>query len=441
MTEYVTILDKQGNQSGISTNPLYVQGLNDPAVDVNNNLSLQWLADNGLVDSFGRLRISEPITRFDSQFTYNLHPLLYEQITNGAGASINHDVTERMAQMTFSNTPNGGLAYLQSYKHCYYHPGNSHQVLLTFNFRNHVPNVTKIVGYGDLTNNGIHFISNGAGFAWRILSNTSNGDETVLQVDWNIDKLDGFGPSGYKLEVGNTQIAILDLQALYVGRVRVGFDIDGRTVYCHEFLHANKVSFPFIQTASLPIICGMTCSDTATTNMFFFCATVRSEGANLDEEGFGFSVEGTVTASSGARTHILSVRPKTTFNGIVNRVNFVLESIEVTVTGANPVLWELVIGQAISGTTAFNDVNTTYSAFEYNTLGTISGNPAIVISSGYVASSNQSKNSISKEFVSRYPITLDAAGVVRLLGTIGVIVTGIGGTSATRVVMNWREIR
>ncbi len=231
---------------------------------------------------------------------------------------------------------------MQSYKHCYYHPGNSHQVLLTFNFRNHVPGATKIVGYGDLTNNGIHFISNGTGFAWRILSNTSNGDETVLQANWNIDKLDGTGASGYNLEVGNTQIAVIDLQALYVGRVRVGFDIGGRTVYCHEFLHANKVSFPFIQSASLPVICGMTCSDTVTTNMFFFCATVRSEGAPLDEEGFGFSVEGTVTAGNGARTHILAVRPKTTFNGIVNRINFLLESIEVTVTGANPILWELV---------------------------------------------------------------------------------------------------
>jgi hypothetical protein len=441
MTESVVIIDKTGDHTGIVTNPLYVTDSDSPAVDQNNLLSLQWLADNGLVDSFGRLRISEPVTRFDSQFTYNLHPLLYEQITNGAGASINHDVTERMAQMSFLNTPNGGQAYMQSYKHCYYHPGNSHQVLLTFNFRNHIPNVTKIVGYGDLTNNGIHFISNGTGFAWRILSNTSNGDETVLQANWNIDKLDGTGASGINLEVGNTQIAVIDLQALYVGRVRVGFDIGGRTVYCHEFLHANKVSFPFIQSASLPVICGMTCSDTVTTNMFFFCATVRSEGADLEEEGFGFSVEGTVTAGNGARTHILAIRPKTTFNGIVNRINFVLESIEVTVTGANPILWELVIGQAISGTTAFNDVNATYSGFEYNTLGTISGNPAIVISSGYVASSNQSKNSISKSFVSRYPITLDAAGAVRLMGTIGVIVTGIGGTSATRVVMNWREIR
>lgn len=441
MTESIVIIDKQGNQSGIATNPLHVTGQNDANLDEDGNLSLQWLVNNGLVDSFDRVRISSPIGRFDSQFTYNLHPLLYEQVVSGNGATVVHDVTERAATIGFNNTPNGGQAYMQSYRHSHYHPGNSQQIFLTFNFRNHIPNVTKLVGYGDLSNNGIHFLSNGTTFAWRILSNTSQGDQTILQADWNIDKLDGTGKSGYNLEVGNTQIAVIDLQALYTGLVRVGFNIDGKTIYCHEFRHANRVGFPYIQMATLPVICGMTCSDTVSTNMLFICATVRSEGSDLDEEGFGFSVEGTVSAGNGVRTHILSVRPKTIFNGITNRINFVLESIEVTVTGANPILWELVVGQAISGTTAFNDVNTTYSGFEYNTAGTISGNPTIVVTSGYVASSNQSKNSVSKQLVNRYPITLNAAGAVRLMGTIGVIVTGIGGASATRVVMNWREIR
>lgn len=38
-------------------------------------------------------------------------------------------------------------------------------------------------------------------------------------------------------------------------------------------------------------------------------------------------------------------------------------------------------------------------------------------------------------------MTLDAAGAVRPLGTLSVVATGIGGTSACRAVLNWREIR
>lgn len=441
MTEAVVPVDQFGNHIGISNNALYVRGDVFSNVDSDGNISLAWLVANGLVDSFGRMRVSQPTSRIDSQFTYTLQTLIYEQITSGSGATINHDVTERAAQLNFSNTPNGGTCYMQSYKHAYYHPGNSQQVFITFNFRKHTPGITKFAGYGDLNNNGIHFISDGTGFAWRILSNTSRGDQTVSQADWNIDRLDGFGKSGVKLEVGYTQIAVIDLQALYVGMVRVGFDIDGKVYWCHEFRHANRTGHPYIQTATLPLICGMTCTSTVTDNMLFICGTVRSEGAALDEEGFTFAAIGTATAVNNTRTHALSIRPKTTFNGIVNRINFLLESIDVLVTGNSPVLWELCVGQAISGTTTYSDINTAHSGFESNTAGTISGSPAIVIAAGLVGASTQNKGSVSKDILNRYPITLDAAGAVRALGTLTVDVTGIGADSACRVVMNTREIR
>lgn len=415
-------------------NPVYVAGIDDGIIYKTVPF------DSPALDAFGRTRISEPISRFDAQFSYDLQPLLFEQITAESGSTIAHDATNRAALMTFSDTPTGGQAYMQSYAHNYYHPGNSQLIFLTFNFREHVVGVTKFVGYGDLSNNGIHLISNGSTFAWRILSNTGKGDETVLQANWNIDRLDGTGASGLTLDVTKTQIALIDLQALYVGRVRVGFDIDGVIVPCHEFLHANKVAFPYVQTATLPVICGMTCTATVSTTMLFICSTVRSEGATLEEEGFGFSAEGTVTAGNGTRTHILSVRPKTTFNSIANRINFRLESVDVLVTGNSPVLWELCVGQALTSP-SWADVNVTYSGFEYDVTGTLNGNPTIVIQRGYTPATNQSKGVVSKNIVNRYPITLDAAGAVRALGTLSLLVTGIGGTSATRASLNWREIR
>jgi hypothetical protein len=299
----------------------------------------------------------------------------------------------------------------------------------------------KFAGYGEYQTNGIIFELNGTTKQWSLYSNTTADDTTVAQANWNIDKLDGTGASGITLDITKTQIAVIDFQALYVGRVRVGFDIDGVIVYCHEFLHANRIAYPYIQTASLPVICGMTCTDTVSTTMYFVCAAVKSEGGSDDVAGYEFTAEGTATAGNDTRVHILSVRPETTFNSIANREPFELQSIDVLVTGANPIKWELCLGQAISGTTTFNAVNATYSGYEFNTAGTIDGAPAIVIASGYCAASNQTKASVTRQFVSRYPITLNAAGAVRALGTLSVLVTGIGATSATRVVLGWREVR
>jgi hypothetical protein len=396
--------------------------------------------DSPSIDAFSRLRTSNPVTLFDAQFTYGLAPLLYEPITAEANATIAHDATDRSALLTFASTPTNGKAYMQTYEYFRYQPGKSQLVFVTFNMVAQVANVLKFAGYSDGVN-GIEFQNDGTTNQFTVYSTTGNGDETVTQANWNIDKLDGTGASGVTLDITKTQIVVIDLQALYVGRVRVGFDLGGLVVYTHEFVHANLVASPYIATANLPVRCGMTCSGTVSTTMNFICCSVISEGGQDDATGYAFSQQGTVTAGNGTDTHILSVQPKTTFNSIANRSKFVLESVDVTVTGSSPVLWKLVLGQAISGTTDFIDANATYSAIEYNILGTLSDSPAIVIAQGYVAASAQSKTATSTRVPFKYPITLNAAGAARVNGRLSVIVQGIGGTSATRCVLNWKEIR
>jgi len=100
-----------------------------------------------------------------------------------------------------------------------------------------------------------------------------------------------------------------------------------------------------------------------------------------------------------------------------------------------------VIGQTLSGTTAFNSVNATYSAMDFNILGTLSGSPAIIIDQGNIFANATTKGSTTKKVQFRYPITLDNAGAVRTLGRITLIGAGIGGATSAKGVLKWREIR
>lgn len=340
------------------------------------------------LDAFDRLRISQPNAVFDAQLTYNLSPLTYESIVNGSGAAVSHDATNRMALMTFASTPSGGKAFMQSYSHIRYQPGRSQQIFVTFIFGSGVANVVKFVGYSDGVN-GIEFQLSGTTPQFVLYSATGSGDQIVTQSNWNLDRLNGDGASGLTLDTTKVQILVIDLQALYSGRVRIGFNIGGAVVYCHQFLAANLITTPYMQTANLPVRAGMTCTGTVSATMNFICSTVMSEGGSEDIAGRGFTAEGTVTAASGARTHVLSLRPKATFNSIVNRIQMLLDSIEI-LAGANPLLWELCIGQAITGA-SYSDVNTAYSGFEASNAGTPSGSPAIVIAAGYAQSSAVSR--------------------------------------------------
>lgn len=310
---------------------------------------------------------------------------------------------------------------------------------MTFNFLSTSANTLKFIGYSDGVN-GIEFQQSGSTLQFALLSATSNGNQIITQANWNLDKMDGTGPSGITLDATKIQILVIDFQALYAGRVRIGFDIDGIVFYAHEFKHANVISTPFFQSANLPVRAGMTCTGTVSTTMNYLCAAVISEGGTdgISERSFG--VEGNVTAGNGVRTHILSIRPKTTFNSIVNRIGFSFDSLNILNQSTNPILWELCLGQAISGTTTFNDVNTTYSGFAFNTLGTISGSPAVVIASGYVGPATGSGVNV-RQILNRYPISLDASGAVRALGTLTVLVTAFTGTAVCRCSLNWKEIR
>jgi hypothetical protein len=78
---------------------------------------------------------------------------------------------------------------------------------------------------------------------------------------------------------------------------------------------------------------------------------------------------------------------------------------------------------------------------QFNTAGTTSGTPALVIDSWYIASTNGTKGTASMTVPFKYPITLDVAWAARVLGRLTILVTGIGGSSATRCSVNWKELR
>lgn len=408
-----------------------------------NNLEIGFRDE--FLDAFGNHRVAPPAFVADGQLTYDLQPLIYEQIISANGA-IAHDATNRCATISLTAADSGEETYMQSFQYYRYQAGRAQEVFITGASHNLTSNCEAFYRYGD-GNNAIEFATDGtlAGSKFIIRSDTDNGDQTVTQANWNTDNLDGgndtANPSGLTLDPTKSQIFVIDVQALYVGRVRCGFDLDGEIIWCHEFLHANTIAPPYIQTANLPIGAGIRATDNAASgSMRFVCSCVLSRGGQEQIAGYDFSVEGTVTAGSGTRTHLISIRPKTTFNSLTNRVEFVLEDLELLVTGSNPVYWELCLGQALT-TPTYADVNATYSSFEYETAGTLSGNPAIVFASGYCAASQISKSSVEKDLRSRYPITLNAAGAVRDMGTLTLLVTGIGGTSACRAQIHFRELR
>ena len=405
-------------------------------------------ADSGSLDAFSRLRVSNPDTMFSVQCQYAAAAVQMEPFASGTGVTPAHNGDTRMVAL--SCTAGTGVSAFQSFQYSPYAPGKSHFIAVTGVLGTGIAGVTADVGYFDALN-GVIFRQNGITNLQLILRTSTSGtvsDANIFaQSAWNIDKLDGAGPSGITLDVTKSFILIIDLQFLGMGRVRVGFDINGILYYVHQFENANNLAVPYMQSATLPIQMLLTATGSgATKTSYFKCASVISEGGNITDYGYAMSTpSAAVTAGNGARTHLLSVRPKTTYNGLPNREMFILNNLNMVVTGAREVYWEMVVGAAFTVAPTYANINTTYSAYESGTGGTF-GNltTGAVLYSGYLGSATAS-NVISREFDRKLsmhnPISLNRAGAVRAMGTLSLLVTGLGGTSTVQGNLNFTEIR
>lgn len=325
------------------------------------------LADGSQLSAFGRLKVSNANTMFDSQQEYGLDTLHSWDITangtlptylgaNGSVSSGGNSVgpinaNSRLTPITVSATDTH-YAVMQSRQYVRYIPGKGHMIYMTGVF-------AAGAGYT-------------ASFTVRTSTSGSVSDSlTAAQTAWNVDKFDGKGPSGEVLDLTKIQILVIDAQMLYAGRVRFGFDISGCLHWAHYFNIANESTLPTMQTFNLPVrfegrtgassttyragyfdsANGVFLETTRTTKggtAYFECCSVQSEG---DGESRGFpktASNGTTTISVTTRRPVLSIRPRQEFNGMTNRAH--IELLDYTLRAAtNDSFYEIVAGGTLTG--------------------------------------------------------------------------------------------
>jgi hypothetical protein len=396
--------------------------------------------DSMNLDAFSRLRTSEPSTLFESAFEYDLQATFFEPVTT-AGGTVTFDSNKRSAILAVS-TGATDSAFLQSRQYWPYEKGKSRLVKMTFLMGTPAANVRRRVGYFDAAN-GIFLQQTSDGLTLTLRSSVSGSvsdANSVPQASWNIDTMDGTGPSGITLDVTKSQILLLDLQFLGVGRARVAFDIGGVIVPVHQFLNANASSVaPYMQTATLPVRWEIanTAGTVGATSLQAICCDVESEGGAASPVGYFFSAaNATDISTSASRTYALSIRPTTTFNGIVNRMSIVPLEIGALI-GSQSVLVEVFYNSTLTGGT-WTSVSP-LSGVEVGIGQSISVLGVPVDSFWAAEGAGTNRGATSTTLASQFPIGLDSAGTNPRPLTI--CFTTTTGTGTGRCTIHWKEIR
>lgn len=415
-----------GNIAGITANVTVVDGGGSLTVDGNVNATITGtanvvLADDANVvisgfsgataDAFGRLRVSNPYTLFDTQARYFDHNQFANSIS-GTG-NVVYVAAQSSYQLNVGSTL-GDSVIRETTKPFPYQPGKSQLTLNTFCFNTPETGLRQRVGLFD-ANDGVYFENDGDYNYFVIRSGSTGVEERVRQDDWNVDQLNGTGPttnpSGITLYPDRTQIMFADVEWLGVGSVRVGFVINGAYIICHQFNHANQPGNTkvYMTTATLPIRYEITnTGNTSGTSMMTqICSSVISEG------GFQLSGSGNPRAAShpiGTPVRlpndtsflpVISIRLKSTnLNAVVIPINYSL----VPVAGS--FFQYRVYKRAVtSGGTWVSSA--TDSSVEYNLAPTalVSGS---IAEQTFLNSTNQSTGApVQQEFSFEYQLERD----------------------------------
>ena len=337
------------------------------------------------VDAFGRVRVSQPYTLFDSQNRYTVDTQ-YDTALTGTGATA-YQTNESAVNM--SVTAGGvGSVVRQTYRSFPYQPGKGLLMLATFCMDGSQSlNLTQRVGYFN-TQNGVFFqrIDGTNSFVLRSCVTGSVSDaRTVNQSAWNGDKLDGTGPSGITLDSAKSQILWMDFEWLGVGSVRCGFIINGEYIVCHTFTNANEITATYMTTAILPIRYEITSTSAVAATLKQICSSVMSEGG-YDAQSANYTAARTTEKTTISTTFIplMSIRLATGRGGAVVLVK--LAQALPTVTQNYEVV--LLKNATLTGPSWATSISTNVDYDQTSTA--VTG--GVVVAQDYVTSTSQGRS-------------------------------------------------
>ena len=391
------------------------------------------------VDAFGRLRVSNPFTLFDSSHRFADNGLWATSTTTSGTATFN--ANQGLVDLAVTSS-SGSEVVRETIKVFSYQPGKSLLVLSTFVMNAAKTNLKQRVGYYGAAN-GYYLQLNNSTLSLVERTSVSGAlvETTVNQSSWNVDKLDGTGVSGVTLDITKAQILFMDLEWLGVGTVRIGFVIDGNFYVCHKFHHANIITSTYITTASLPLRYEITNTGATSgaSTLKQICSSVLSEGGyelRGSQQAIGTPINTPRTLATAATFYpIVSIRLKSTrLDGIA--VATALSAIGNTAANFN---WQVVSGGTTTGGSWVSAGAN--SSVEYNITGT-SFTGGRIIASGYFTATANTSVSVDILRAALLSTQLERDGFAASNNGVIITLAGTGAANGNDAVgaMTWEEV-
>ena len=153
-------------------------------------------------------------------------------------------------------------------------------------------------------------------------------DTRIPQSQWNIDKCDGTGPSGYNLDLNKMQMFYIDYSWYGAGFIRWGLrGPTGDVIYCHKLANNNVNSEAYMRSGNLP---GRYESQTLPPTTFLTGALLNTDSFVSVGSTVGFPPSGTIVVRNATAYEYIN------YNGLSNDNRFL--NLTRAQAGASPTI-------------------------------------------------------------------------------------------------------
>ncbi len=388
------------------------------------NILLEWTCLDGSSaggassithDSFGRTRIASSINVFNAQYRYDYQPLLYniKVVDNG---TVTHNTTPSPAvylDTTTTGVPgiNTDKAIFQTKEYMPYQANSTMYITIGATLRTVSVvnfNTARLGYYDDATDKDITADIGGTGAFFQMNPNGSinvvlrkylsgtQTDVSVTQTNWNLDQMDGSGASLVNIDFTKAQLYCFEFE-MNSSRVRLGFNINGSVIWCHQFIIYNLLDEPTLFNYTLPIRAEIfnnaTITDTAVaaemkiySQCAELCGSINASNNAFQSNPFSYSIGSSIDApiilsTNGNHKPIILIRLKKT----LCRASIWPLRMNIINENGSLLLWRLILNPT-GITPTWQNVKTNYSFTEYSISDnaiTIGAN-SIILASGYM---------------------------------------------------------
>jgi hypothetical protein len=436
-------------------------------------------AVNPTLDVFHQLLVDTPTTTFANHHAFTATDDFVGYVSSGTG-TVFVDISNTIVQLSASGS--GGRAIQQSLEYQLYQPGKGHVVIVTLSpqyagtFDNSVAiragiyddyrdknTPAGITGpppflFQSSINGGTgqecnqpsmgHFFEL-SGNQWFVVERYNSPDNItnvtrVAQSNWNVDTMNGLGPSGFTLTASNpTVLFFIERQWLGVGIVRMGLYYNATPYYCHVF-QARTIRRPYTHLNKLPIrfeIEKVAGGSANTATMAAICSSGQI-GGNYIPLGAIFSIPANLLSAS-VRVGITELRPILLVRLQQQYCRATFKLIDTEFYGTASGFYSLLRNPAVSGTITWIKHPDPSSLIEYayfpsgsTSTRTVTG--GLCIRSGFYSARSALQDGIAtSELITRTQFSSD------IKGNPDVLCLAMGAFTANTDVnanMRWIEI-